>query len=308
MNIDVYFPLLVHWIALALFFCQIILVFRKWYKTSIVFVVILLFLNFHWRIYPVHYGSIGENKSKDILRVMAWNICCADSTGTDDMGGILSAILEQDADVVFLTEYSIAYAPAIDSIMCEHYRFKGGFDNTISGGDIYSRFPIDTCLHIGANEKDCVYRYEVNHKGDRVDIYCVHLQSNNLIGDESFYPDSILDRGGIERYLENYKTASEIRREQAKLIVRDLSNEPCIVMGDMNDVCGSPCMEVFENAGLKGAWWEGGLGHGATIHSPLPFRIDHVMYGRGLKLKGIKNVSSKGLSDHDALVADFELR
>lgn len=307
MNIDEYFPLLVHWIALALFFCQIILVFRKWYKTSIVFVVILLFLNFHWRIYPVHYGSIGENKSKDILRVMAWNICCADSTGTDDMGGILSAILEQDADVVFLTEYSIAYAPAIDSMMCEHFRFKGGFDNTISGGELYSRFPIDTCRHIGVNEKDCIYKYEVNYNGNRVDINSVHLQSNNLVGDESFYPDSISDRNGIVRYMENYKTAAEIRCEQAELIVRDLSDAPCIVLGDMNDVCGSPCMKVFANTGLRDAWWDGGFGYGATIHEPLPYRIDHVLYGNGLKLKGIKKVSSKGLSDHDALVADLEL-
>ena len=109
------------------------------------------------------------------------------------------------------------------------------------------------------------------------------------------------------RYLDNYKAASEIRREQAELIVRDLTDDPCIVMGDMNDVCGSPCMRVFEKAGLKDAWWESGFGYGATIHEPLPYRIDHLMYGNGLKLKGIEKVCSKGLSDHDALVAEFEI-
>lgn len=71
--------------------------------------------------------------------------------------------------------------------------------------------------------------------------------------------------------------------------------------------CGSPCMKVFAEAGLRDAWWESGLGYGATIHEPLPYRIDHLMYGNGLKLKGIEKVCSKGLSDHDALVAEFEI-
>ena len=149
-------------------------------------------------------------------------------------------------------------------------------------------------------------------------IYCLHLQSNNLVNGDTFYPDSIADRGGIMRYLDNYKAASEIRREQAELIVSDLSSDPSIVMGDMNDVCGSPCMKVFAEAGLRDAWWEGGLGYGATIHSPLPYRIDHVLYGvpsfkgfqvpSGFNLKGIKKVSANGLSDHDALVADFKIK
>ena len=63
------------------------------------------------------------------------------------------------------------------------------------------------------------------------------------------------------------------------MIVRDLSDVPCIVMGDMNDVSGSPCMKVFANAGLRDTWWDGGFGYGATIHEPVLYRIDHVMDG-----------------------------
>lgn len=43
------------------------------------------------------------------------------------------------------------------------------------------------------------------------------------------------------------------------------------------------------------------------MNHPLPYRIDHVMYNSGLKLKGIKKINAKSISDHDALVAVFDL-
>lgn len=80
---------------------------------------------------------------------------------------------------------------------------------------------------------------------------------------------------------------------------------PTIVMGDFNDVPGSPTLNILERAGLKDAWWEGGCGYGATIHHPLPYRIDHILHNDGLKLKSIKKIVTQDLSDHDALVARF---
>lgn len=76
----------------------------------------------------------------------------------------------------------------------------------------------------------------------------------------------------------------------------------------MNDVSGSPAMNALRKAGFKDAWWKGGFGYGATIHDPLPFRIDHVLYNDGLRLKAIKKISSNGWSDHDALYAVFEVK
>lgn len=78
-------------------------------------------------------------------------------------------------------------------------------------------------------------------------------------------------------------------------------------MGDLNEVCGALSMRMLEGAGYKDAWSKGGFGYGATIHHPLPYRIDHVLYNSGLKLKGIKKINAKGISDHDALVAVFEV-
>ena len=54
------------------------------------------------------------------------------------------------------------------------------------------------------------------------------------------------------------------------------------------------------------AWQEGGFGYGATIHYPLPYRIDHILYNEGLVLKGVKVIDTSDISDHNALVAVFD--
>lgn len=43
------------------------------------------------------------------------------------------------------------------------------------------------------------------------------------------------------------------------------------------------------------------------IHKPLPYRIDHIMFSEQFKLQKIEIVSSEGLSDYDALYAEFLL-
>lgn len=166
------------------------------------------------------FGSLPDEKEEGVLRVMAWNISCADSTGTDDVDRLLSAILEQDADVVFVTEYSRKAKPEIDSVLCIRYPYKDDYPVWVMWGQVYSRVPKDSCMRIGGEEDGSLFRFDVRLSGAKIPIYCLHLQSNNIIDGGMFYPDSIADRGGIMRYLDNYKTASEIRREQAELIVR----------------------------------------------------------------------------------------
>lgn len=84
-------------------------------------------------------------------------------------------------------------------------------------------------------------------------------------------------------------------------------DSPILLMGDFNDVGGSKAVRTLECSGFRDAWWKGGLGYGATIHKPLPYRIDHIMYSEQFKLQKIEVVSSEGLSDHDALYAEFLL-
>ena len=79
------------------------------------------------------------------------------------------------------------------------------------------------------------------------------------------------------------------------------------ILGDMNDICGSRPLRVFKRAGFIDAWAEAGFGYGATIHKPLPYRIDHIFVQKGMRVTEIKKISANGLSDHDALVATLQV-
>lgn len=75
-------------------------------------------------------------------------------------------------------------------------------------------------------------------------------------------------------------------------------------MGSFNDVAGSEPLRKLSKAGFSEVWWKGGIGYGASIHHPLPYRIDHVMY-KELELKSIQMINANGISDHDTLVSEF---
>lgn len=117
--------------------------------------------------------------------------------------------------MVFLTEYSRNATPEIETLLSIHYPYKDDYPVWVMWGQVYSRVPIDSCMRIGGEEDGYLFRFDVRFSDVKLPIYCLHLQSNNIIDGEQFYPDSIADRGGIMRYLDHYKAASEIRREQA---------------------------------------------------------------------------------------------
>ena len=146
------------------------------------------------------------------------------------------------------------------------------------------------------------------YESDSINLFGVHMASNNYKGTEaSIRPEDIDGVKSFSSYMDNIELAGLQRCEEATK-VRDLSIEhggTAIIMGDFNDVSGSKPLNILEDAGFKDAWWEGGGGYGATIHHPLPYRIDHILYNDRLKLKSIKKIDAEGLSDHDALVVEF---
>lgn len=139
-------------------------------------------------------------------------------------------------------------------------------------------------------------------KEDSVCLVECHLSSNNY--NESFEDVRVSNDTG---YMTSIPYASGLRKQETLEIVSSLPGCKVIVLGDMNDVWGSGSLSILKDANLKDAWWEGGFGYGATIHRPLPYRIDHIMYSGDMNLIDIKIKDAKGLSDHDALVADFKI-
>jgi len=128
------------------------------------------------------------------------------------------------------------------------------------------------------NQTVGVYKSSVKMDGDTIVLYGCHFASNNYTADRQYItPDSINSRSDFETYIKNIELASNQRVREAKILAEDLSFDyNILVMGDFNDVSGSPALQTLESAGLKDAWWEGGFGYGATIHRPLPYRVQEV--------------------------------
>ena len=146
------------------------------------------------------------------------------------------------------------------------------------------------------------------HRKDTIAIRGCHLVSNNYTIESKYItPDSINSCSTFLQYVNDIEFAYSQRVKEAENLAFDVSKveTPIIVLGDMNDVGGSKTIRQIEALGLKDAWWEGGCGYGATIHKPIPYRIDHILFSSRLKLNNVKVVSSEGLSDHDAVFAKF---
>lgn len=144
---------------------------------------------------------------------------------------------------------------------------------------------------------------------DTINLYGCHLASNNYDNERHLPVDSISTFLNIIGYFKNINIASRKRYDNVKLLTNEI-NEPlkALIMGDMNDVGGSSSIKEIESVGFADCWWEGGVGYGATIHRPLPYRIDHIMYSDGLRLNNIRIVESNGISDHDGLYAEFSIK
>lgn len=242
---------------------------------------------------------------------MSFNINASEERSKKDVEEMADFIIAQDVQVLFVAEDIGRNSIILDSLLSSEFPYSTYRQRDLYGGHyFYSKYPLGTVEHIEieSNRFSYCYHCKMAYGNDSINLYGVHMASNNYKGTEaSIRPEDIDGFQSFSSYMDNIELAGLQRCEEATK-VKDMSNEQggaAIIMGDFNDVSGSKPLNILEDAGFKDAWWDGGFGYGATIHHPLPFRIDHIMYNDGVELVEIKKVDSNGLSDHDALVATF---
>lgn len=298
-------------IGLLLLLSVIFFARRKW-KITTALLICILYLNWWAECIPFRFRSLSDEKKSRIIKVMSFNIDGSSDDIDSKVYRIVSLIENCSPDVVFIAEYCEHDIKAIDTLLRKKFpestlNKKGYFHY------FYSKYPLveNRRLMDSVNKKGIgVYSTKIVKNGDTIALYGCHLPSNNYTADmKCFSPDSIGTGDDILQYFQNISDAHVKRGLQVDALVNDMKgcSYPVIVMGDMNDVGGSAAIRIMEKSGLRDAWWEGGCGYGATIHKPLPYRIDHILFSEGLKLMKIKVVNSEGLSDHDALYAEFEI-
>lgn len=302
------------WIFLLLIVVAIVLLIIKRWKIALGLLLLAVAVNWHFQTIPLNLSH--DHDADGELKVLSFN--CNLSPKDEDLGercvGVIRLIREQDADVVCLTENFIMREDSLWLKIRDLYPYRSERKNSV-GNRLYSKYPIerDTLL------KDNQMAYgitccQIKVMGKGLEIIGVHLSSNNYNEQmEYMTPDSVENSEQAKTYLGNIVTASRYRANEVSLMVNFIdsikSNKPIptIVMGDFNDACGSPTLNIMKDAGFKDAWWEEGGGYGATIHNPLPYRIDHILYNDRLKLKRIKKIDADKLSDHDALISVFSM-
>jgi len=233
-----------------------------------------------------HLRSVEEGE----LAVMCFNIHSTDSLFAEKGERIAEMVRREKPNLLYMTECYTPEADSLCALMRELYPSANTEYGTKSyAGDVFfSTWQIDTVQPIRISRPaGTTTRVLLSRDADTVVVYCCHLASNNSGG---------------------YRHGEHLRREQADTLYRRVSAErlPVVVMGDMNDLPGSYTLRRLRAAGLRNAWWQGGCGYGATF-DPMHLRIDHILYGDGLRLRGIRVMPNDGLSDHNALRADFEL-
>lgn len=270
--------------------------FKKW-KWGIAFLVAAIVVNAVFHCFALHPFKHREGG----LKVMCLNIHAADDLET--ASSIMDLVAAHDPDVFCALELWKGPSNEIDTLLQNRLGYTR--DWIRDGIGCYSKYPICNSKNI-----EPMPLVSVACGSDTLNLVLCHLASNNFIAETMHQApiDSVHSSTEFRAYLKNISAASRQRHSQAEELCQSLDfNHPTLVLGDMNDLWGSGALRTFQKAGLNDAWWHAGFGYGSTIHHPLPFRIDHILYSPHLKVRTVKSVKTHGLSDHDAVVATFEI-
>ena len=239
--------------------------------------------------FNIFYSS--SNVDNDLI-VLCYNVKCSSPYYKNNQKHIAREIIDESPDIAFLCEFNLWPSRVLDSIMVN----EGGYNRFYKSGSncvFYSKYNIDSIKSIdtgkyrkGHSLTNMIHVYLPN---DTLSVIGCHLSSSK--------------RGLVKAYRN--------RVVETDSIIKTIQDEvfPIIVMGDLNDISGSYTIGEMKDHGLNNAWWEGGFGYGATFHDKwLRLRLDHILYQDSrLELQYVKVVSSN-LSDHNAVVAYFNIK
>lgn len=300
------------WLLLIIVALAIVSLALKRWKLSFSFLFFALICNWYCETIPVNVAR-SDDEDSEALTVMSFNcnIPPALRYDTNRRNELIKLIEDVSPDIFFLTENYVFWEDSLWIAIQDQYPYRTRQYNFL-GNYFYSKYPIIEEIEYDGRSKHNIF-CQIDYMGSVIDLFGVHFSSNNYNAEAEYLtPDSVQSHNDIKAYLKNIMNAGRRRREEARQIVVTIDSlkhqgrtNPTLVMGDFNDVGGSPTLRILEYSGLKDAWWKGGVGYGSTIHKPLPYRIDHIMYDNQLKLESIRKINTDKISDHHALVAKF---
>lgn len=294
----------------------------------------LFYLDIHYKLFSVNSSDISLSNGQ--VSVITFNVNAEDSDRfTEDVQRrLIDLVMNERPDILCFQELSNAnmtkIKPSLNRIYgpCEEL---DGKDVEVHRSKFYSRYNMrnfkryrcegevdssdfNALEFIGYDQ--CKQQMNVMSAefevapGRWVTVFSGHLRSSAYSTSRRSMDKGTSWLGGIPLYWRNYKIGKRIRDFEAQNVRRFVDEarakgNTVIVAGDLNDWCGSDCLETLMGNDLKDAWWEGGRGFGWTYFGwHLRLRIDHILYSDELQLTDVRVVDSD-LSDHKPLKATF---
>lgn len=299
--------------------------------------VVICFLNSRYNIYGLNVGRVINSDDK-CFSIMTFNVDATDpekfTAAYQD--SLIEMIELEKPDIICFQElfYSnlLKLRPRLDSIY--GYCDVANSSDALHKQRVYSHLPfrnLSTYPCVGDFATDNFSEEEIAEiqqfqkkmnvvsaeyeiePGHWVTVFSGHLRSSaystarrSMDKDASWFD-------GVSLYKRNYDVGKRIRDYEAENVRRFVDEArskgmPVIIAGDLNDWCGSDCLNTFMGNDLKDAWWEGGNGFGWTYFGwHLRLRLDHILYSDELELVDVTVVDTD-LSDHKPLEAKFRIK
>lgn len=299
----------------------------------LIFIVSLSWINSEFKLLTVNRKF--HSCTSDVISVMTFNVNALDTSTFTEQRQLefLELIKAEYPDILCLQELStVCYDKVKVRLDCiyGHPDFSC-LSGTLNNFRLYSRFPMRNLQdyqcqgEIKTDDMDSLSLVDYRNRfivmplrsaefevapGRWVTVFSGHLRSSAYSTSRRSMDKGTSWLGGVPLYWRNYKIGKRIRDFEARNVrgfIDDARSAgmPVIVAGDLNDWCGSDCLETLMGNDLKDAWWEGGRGFGWTYFGwHLRLRIDHILYSDELQLTDVRVVDSD-LSDHKPLKATF---
>ena len=312
-----YVVLFLPYILTILLAVSVTLAFRRKWKFSLTIIVLCFFLNVWTEIFTLAKPFLISNACTDLV-VMTYNMHAMGKymdENREKLDDILDYIMREKADVVALQEYDSIRCQVLQQRLATEYPYYESMPSYkfMGGNAVYSKFEIISCKYGVLTDKGKEFKIandsksfrkinperlimllEFNVKGKKVRLANCHFESNNI--DERIILDGVSLRWYqmLPIFNREIVRAISVRKAEAELLnkwAKQNEDVPVIVCGDLNDFGGSPTLRTLQNhSKLKDAWWNGGLGYGATYHGHkfMYFRLDHILYNNELQLQKVR--------------------
>lgn len=300
------------------------------------FVIIIVSVLISWptvnAFFPIHFKKkVPEN----VLKFMTFNVEHFDLYAPHDVktqNPIVPYILNQDADIVCLQEYSYLY---INGKPAVHEDFKKKYpycktDDVINvnnykytGLACFSKYPITDVRRVPyESHYNGSTIFKINVNGKIITVINNHLETNGITEKDKIEYEQALEVDGIKEVKmkiarltsiarSRLGVAFKIRAEQAETIAKEVDKASgyILVCGDLNDPPNSYAHYKIKGKKLRDAFADTGFGMSHTYNkNKFYFRIDHIFYSPNLKAYNCYVDDTVKYSDHYPMICYFTFK